>query len=420
MLVIFYGIGFITRHYELFPYKLIDNAFIVAKKVIFKQSAIGEKYYFPTRYKTSINTFDPSQTFPGPTLITSIGKDRYMSVKVINLDGTLNHEWIIDWFEIWPDRNDLTTEEKPKSRPGTHIHGCVILDNGDIVFNFEHLGLVRLDVRGRVVWTLDYRTHHSIYMDENNTLWVSGQINHTEPMPKYPNLKKVVEPTILNVSLDGEILNETSIVDLLAHNKLPGLLYMSATCNSSPKISGDFLHLNDVEVFPSSLPEGFFKAGDILVSLRNINSVFVFDGHDHHLKYKNIGGFVRQHDPDFIDGNSISVYDNHNVKDQNRKNQSRIVVHSIPDGHTRTHYVGSEAHPFYSVIMGKHQWLPNGNVLITDSMAGRAFEINSDGTIVWEYINIVKDGYIGIVEEATRISAKFSKDFFIKQQKNSN
>ena len=41
--------------------------------------------------------------------------------------------------------------------------------------------------------------------------------------------------------------------------------------------------------------------------------------------------------------------------------------------------------PFYSAVMGGAQGLANGNVLITDSMAGRAIEVTREGEIVWEY-----------------------------------
>ena len=42
-----------------------------------------------------------------------------------------------------------------------------LLDTGDLIFNYENLGLVRVDVCGNVVWRLPYRTHHSIWRDEN-------------------------------------------------------------------------------------------------------------------------------------------------------------------------------------------------------------------------------------------------------------
>ena len=64
--------------------------------------------------------------------------------------------------------------------------------------------------------------------------------------------------------------------------------------------------------------------------------------------------------------------------------------------------------------MGKHQWLPNGNLLITESMKGRAFEIDTNGEIVWEYVNIAEEGFSSVLEEAQRINNKFTRDFFKK------
>ena len=71
--------------------------------------------------------------------------------------------------------------------------------------------------------------------------------------------------------------------------------------------------------------------------------------------------------------------------------------------------------PFFTSIMGKHQWLPNGNMLFTESMNGRAFEIDQEGEIVWEFFNIVDDGYIGLVEEVSRLPVEFTEAFFAEQ-----
>ena len=60
-------------------------------------------------------------------------------------------------------------------------------------------------------------------------------------------------------------------------------------------VTGDTLHLNDVETFPSHLEEGVFKAGDIMLSLRNINTVLVFRDEDLKVTHINTGTVVRQH-----------------------------------------------------------------------------------------------------------------------------
>jgi hypothetical protein len=42
---------------------------------------------------------------------------------------------------------------------------------------------------------------------------------------------------------------------------------------------------------------------------------------------------------------------------------------------------------FFSSWGGAVQRLSNGNTLITNSSAGRVFEVNSAGTVVWEFAN---------------------------------
>ena len=42
---------------------------------------------------------------------------------------------------------------------------------------------------------------------------------------------------------------------------------------------------------------------------------------------------------------------------------------------------------FFSPTMGGCQPLPGGNLLVTDSQAGRAFEVARDKRIVWEFFD---------------------------------
>lgn len=62
--------------------------------------------------------------------------------------------------------------------------------------------------------------------------------------------------------------------------------------------------------------------------------------------------------------------------------------------------------------------LRHGNMLITETMKGKAFEIDKFGNIVWEYINIVDGGYVGIVEEALRLPPKYTSEFYEERVKN--
>jgi len=219
----------------------------------------------------------------------------------------------------------------------------------------------------------------------------------------------------LQVSPDGAIRREWSIPGLLKKNGYEGLLYLGSA-QPHPASRDDRLHLNDAELFPGTMASGFFGEHDVLVSLRNVNTIFVFDRRTERIKFISTGQWVWQHDPDFVDGNSFTVFDN-DYRDvpYEADLHSRIVAIDARTNTVRTLFRGTRERPFYTSLMGKHQWLPNGNVLITESMMGRAFEINADGKIVWQYVNYVDDRTVGLVEEVQRLPLSYRRLFGDRQ-----
>jgi hypothetical protein len=177
-------------------------------------------------------------------------------------------------------------------------------------------------------------------------------------------------------------------------------------------LSGNILHLNDVKIFPSYLQPGVFESGDIMISLRNVNTIMVFNPDTLKVKYLNTGQVVGQHDPDFIDGERISVFDNNYLGRESRGGHSRIVVFSATNYQQQVVYSGASGRPFYTHIMGKHQWLPNGNILITEPPKGHAFEINAGGELIWEYFHLVDIGRLALLDEAQRLPSFFTPSFF--------
>jgi hypothetical protein len=138
----------------------------------------------------------------------------------------------------------------------------------------------------------------------------------------------------------------------------------------------------------------------------------VFDPDTLKIRFIKTGGFVRQHDPDFIDGNTFSVFDNnHYTSESDHEGKSRILIVDARTGSTDIWYEGTPEEPFYSNIMGKHQWLDDGHMLITASINGRGFELDANKNIVWEYVNSVDDGWVGEVEEVRRLDPAFTPLF---------
>ena len=412
---IIFCFGFLLREFELFPYQL----YVEAKKGLEKvyNSVTNTLPWYYTRLENLPPKELSSRGKPqsGLNLVTRIAADHTISAAILDINGKAVHEWNIDWFKLWPNPQHLPEESLPQEKPGTHIHGAVLMENGDLIFNFENLGLIRIDLNGEVVWRLDYITHHSIHRHDDGNLWVSGRRYHTQRVDRLPHLEPpFFEETIVEVTPEGEILREWFVADILRKNGYEGLLYLGTLNNTSTYITEntDIFHLNDVEPFPLTLEEDFFRQGDVIVSLRNINTVFVFNSETDEIKYISFGQFVRQHDPDFIDGNTFSVFDNNNDSTLSpEQRQSRIVIVSARENSSEVFFEGTPENPFFTHIMGKHQWQPDGNLLITESVSGRGFEVNQQGEVVWEYINYVDDEVVGIVEEVQRLPEAYSNIF---------
>lgn len=417
------ALGFIgyplSHRYKLLPHKQISQALAAKDLIIEKISGrlplpwvyIDEEgNYIHSDRTERVVMHKPEAMAPGFTLINSLAEQNGVVVKIIDAKGMVIHAWAVDWFKIWPDPSHLPAEDRPRTKP--HISGIALMDNGDLVFNFEELGLVRLDICGRVLWRLPYRTHHSLHPDESGNFWVNGLIVHQKPMTKLPNyVPPFNEFTVLKVSPTGRILEEISVLDLLLNNGLKGLLYLS----KEKKISGDALHLNDAETFPSSLAPGLFVPGDVMISLRNINAIMVFDPKTGRIKYHSVGQVLRQHDPDFIDGNTISVFDNNAFslfEDNPKGDYSRIVALSAVDDSIEVLFTGTNGQPFFTRTVGKHEWLPNGNLLVTETRHARVFEVDKHGTIIWEYFNIVENNVLGRIYEGQRLAPQFDRAFF--------
>jgi hypothetical protein len=421
--VMLWGYGVLSQRYDLFPAPEM-RAMIVKSIAAAKELAGQAGVTLPRWYREragqveNVVAYDPTAIGPGLTLIVGIGPDSDNIAKIVDSGGHVIHQWTVGWFTLWPNPTHLPEEAVPKAKPGEIIHGVALTDNGDLVFNYERLGMVRIDACSSVKWRLAERTHHSLYWDTaRRSFWTLGQRSGASDVARLPNhAKSFVEYSILEVSPEGKILQEISIADMLIRNGLQGMLYMSTKDNWGTAVSGDTLHANDVETFPEKMTPGIFQPGDVMVSLRNINGVFVFDGKTLKTKFKTIGKVLRQHDPDFVDGNTISIFDNNNLRPETKDVYSKIAQIDARDGSASVVYGGSAEQSFFTDIMGKHQYLDNGNILLTESRNGRALEVTEDGRVVWEYNNVVEPGVVGLLSEAQRLPARFDKAFFAEKE----
>lgn len=408
VLCVGYGMSAVT--FELFPYPLSRQAVQALRTLYHNQDQyIQNKPAVLTETKFAqggVLRYQPDKTQPGATLLTSFYGDT-PGIQLVDLNGTVLHSWAISFQDLWPDPPHL--EEVPDDLR-IHIHGAVLEPNGDVVFNIEYKGLLKVDLEGRLIWRVPYLTHHSVHKDWKGNYWVCGQKYRTSFDPDIPMIERpFLEEFILQVSPDGQILQEISVYKLIYSNAFEGVLLGHGP--SDVMLHGkDLMHLNDIEPLSPEMAAAFplFKAGHVMVSLRNLNMVCVIDPKEQSIVWHQVGPFLRQHDPDFLANGRISIFDNRDDQANGTILGGSRIVHLDPQtGQVETVFAGRDTEPFFTGILGKHQYLDNGNLLITEGEKGRVFEVTAKGDIVWEYVNTYDSDHTAWVEQGHRYSYEY-------------
>jgi len=408
--------GVFSYRNQLFPITLLKDIKADLQELFAGDKVLSteDEYANP-----NIEILKPDALTPGLLLIVgSTGGSRDTYVRVIDRNGNIIHEWNPRWHEIWSDdEGNFPADRRPRGSSGMYLHGFDILPDGSFVANFEHLSTFRMNLCGKVEWKLDNLGHHSVFYSDQGYLWVTAE--RFIPMDNETNHQNHDAPlrswTVQKLSLDGNLLKEIEIIDILRKNDLNGLLFLSTIGNKYTTVSGDTLHLNDVDEFPVGLNSNIFEPGDIMVSLRNINTLFVFDPESLNIKFRSTGRFLRHHDPDFMPGDRISIFDNHNLSPSTgpQEPSSRILEINARDGSSKVVLQGkSDSGGFFTSIMGVHQRLTNGNILVNSSGEGRVMEFAPDGTIAWRYDNRLSNGKNGRIYNAMLLPEYMNAAFF--------
>jgi hypothetical protein len=390
VLCLCFAYGVAVGKWNVFPYRFLNSGWDSLKELRYKP----QHFILPARYEgEGVVVCEHEQVCPGVTLLTGPwknGDDLNLGLRLIDLNGKVLHEWPCNPRDLWPQspHNDCA---KGSMTSTTFIHGALLLPDADVIFSFEYYGLVRLNSKSEVIWKLPYRTHHSVFQDDEGHIWVCGAKWHEDYVPEFPCLKPpFLEDIILKVSPNGTIEREISVLESMYRSGYYGLLFVNQTKGPSCYNTGDVLHFNDVEVLSERKADAFdlFQAGDIMVSMRHINTVFVIDGKTERIKWSLTYPFIAQHDPDFTEDGYITVFDNHIDKPTplSEYGGSRILRIEPSTKEVTVLYGCKKNQYFFSFRCGKHQHLPNGNMLITEPQAGRVFEITADGKIVWDWL----------------------------------
>ncbi|MDA3894761.1 MAG: aryl-sulfate sulfotransferase [Desulfobacteraceae bacterium] len=324
---------------------------------------------------------------------------------LIDEKGNVVHHWVPDEkdfvSEIDAFNKTLPKRNRIKYDPpqGRFPHGVVVFPDGSIIFNDSDPGngMQKIDFCSHAQWIKLGKFNHVISKGtEDGTIWAMDKANfiHQLDTSKGESRQVIQIEDVIEANPDIDVLG-------IRRNYLEG------------KWLDDPWHFNDIEPLPLLYQNVFpqFNPGDLLLSMRSINALMVLDPETKKIKWWRLGACSRQHDPDWQPDGSITVYDNQ-MRDKNNINFgnekfSRIIKINVDNYKTDVLYDGKHDN-FYSNIRGKHQILPNGNILITSSMQGRVLIVNPEGETVYEFLNTYdKKGNVLVLSEAIWLPKNF-------------
>jgi len=288
---------------------------------------------------------------------------------------------------------------------GTRCKHAEMLRNGEILVLCAGDGLIRMDWNSEVIWKLDRNVHHDIAVHQDGSILVPIK-NRARPY-KWSN--RVKFDSIERYSAEGQLLDSWSTFEELEH--LQKIHPPSPLDEEEPaqdlqerqkdKIAKqqkrglktrkrdkpfDYYHLNSVEFLPHTplaSKDTRFQAGNVLLSLRNANTIVILDKDTFMPVWGwGPGELDWQHMPTMLQNGNILIYDN----GAHRK-YSRVIEIDPLEEEIVWQYLAQPPKAFYSKLRGSNQRLANGNTLICESQTGRVFEVTAEGEIVWEFWN---------------------------------
>lgn len=373
---------------------------------------IRSMYEAATDRQAGWSVRDAGSVNPGHTFVVGF-RDGSFHPFVVDAAGEIVHEWQASFNAAWPSADHV-----PVAPPDwdVSLHGATLLADGSVILNFEGLGTVKLDRCSQILWRAPTQSHHALDVLPSGEVIVTSRRQIVEPGPELPGVRPGVDgwlwdDTIVRLGADGSILSETSVLERLLAGGIGGVLYANGLDRPTLGHTDDPLHLNDVEALRPQMAAAFpqFAAGDLLVSMRNINTIAVLDGGTLAVKWSMTGPFLRQHDPDFMPNGHILLFDNRKGGVAQEFGQSRLLEIDPATKAIVWSFEGSAVEPFYTDARGKQELLPNGNILVTEAQAGRVFELarsDEGGRVVAEWVNGIGDGRAGYVTQADRIPAQ--------------
>lgn len=331
--------------------------------------------------------------------------------KLIRLsDQKVLHRWVPDINEIMKIRDKGRPISEQSNKGNIVFWHPLPSEDGSVVFNTEDRALVKIDKNSKILWSLDGIFHHSQEKDADGNIWASSVMEkNSDYLSRF--FEDYRDDALAKVSPDGKLLYKKSITDILLENDYRGLLFGIGPMERDP------LHLNDIQ--PALSSTEYWQKGDLLVSIRNKSTVFLYRPSTNKILWLKTGPWLNQHDANFVDDSRISIFGNNIIRNKNYDfidGHNEVYIFDFKTNETSTPYTAflSKA-KVKTMTGGRSEILSNGDVFIEETDFGRMLR-GSNSQSIWQYVERVDQtsaavlGWSRIIAPTTFNSFKFIKN----------
>lgn len=265
---------------------------------------------------------------------------------------------------------------------------CAILDDGSYVASSlnQHFSFFGSD--GIKKWSLKVFVHHDIWIDQKH-----GKIfilyHDRDKLPGDKHLTR--RDGVLGYDYSGRLIFEWRF---RSHKAEYDSMLGEATKRYFYQNMYRYTHFNSVQFLPPNPwadKDPAFREGNVLVNDLHHNVIFIIDQDSQKIVWsyrpKEWGA---AHTVRMTDSGMVALFANYQLKQSEselRDEYSSIRMFNPMTLENTANITLNPKTDFYTLSMGSMQLLPRGHFMVTNSLSGSAFEFDSKGRILWEWIS---------------------------------